>query len=68
MSLNETNCDVCGRFAGKGGSWAHRYDFVAMEPTHDPVRCKRCTETHGPILSNARPSPNNTNRYEGMIE
>lgn len=67
MSRNENNCDMCGRFVGKGGSFAHHYDFVAMEPDYDIGRCKKCTETHGPCLSNARPHDGNMKPYEWII-
>ncbi len=66
MSGYPFNCDICGRFATTG-SWAHQYDFVAMEPSHDTERCQQCSETVGPALSNARPYNDVWDQYEGKI-
>jgi hypothetical protein len=60
------NCSGCGRFATQG-SWAHQYDFVAMEPSHDTELCQHCTDKNGPAMSNARPHNNVWDRYEGRI-
>ena len=66
MSGYPFNCDTCGRFSTRG-SWAHQYDFVAMEPSHDTERCQACTDRHGPALSNARPYNDCWDPYEGRI-
>lgn len=66
MSGYPFNCGICGRFA-TAGSWAHQYDFVAMEPSHDSEICQRCTDEFGPVLSNARPYNDVWDQYEGRI-
>lgn len=66
MSGYPFNCSSCGRFATQG-SWAHQYDFVAMEPSHDEERCQACTDRYGPATSNARPYNNCWDQYEGRI-
>ena len=71
MSDANGKCDDCGRFFGygaPGGTWAHKYDFVAMEQSHTHLRCPRCTVRLGPVLSNARPSDGNMAPYEGWTE
>lgn len=66
MSGYPFNCETCGQFA-TAGSWAHQYDFAAMEPSHDSERCQRCTDKLGPVLSNARPRNDIWDQYEGRI-
>lgn len=65
--MNETNCDICGHFVGSGSSWAYMFSFGPLpEPSHTPVRCKRCTEEVGPIQSNARPNNGDLAPYQGI--
>lgn len=66
MSGLPFNCGLCGRFSTQG-SWAHQYDFVAMEPSHDTELCQACTDAHGPALSNARPYNDIWDQFEGRI-
>lgn len=58
-------CDDCGQFMREASSWAHIYDFVAMELSHEHFRCKRCTERLGPVRTNARPANGDLSPYEG---
>ena len=59
-------CDDCGRFAAlsNGASSAMMFDFVAMEPSYDHLRCASCTSKLGPVRSNARPSNGDMTPYE----
>jgi hypothetical protein len=66
--MNVNNCDACGRFVGMGGSFAMIFDFVAMEPSHEIFRCKKCTETIGPCCSNARPADENMKPYQWILQ
>lgn len=71
MGDHNGKCDDCGRFAsnreGGGASWADQYDFVAMCCDYVHVRCKRCTELMGPVLSNARPVNKDMAPYQGLF-
>jgi len=62
-------CDDCGRFMrfDARASWAHKYDFVAMECVYEHYRCARCTEELGPVHSNARPYNGDMSPYEGRF-
>ena len=66
MSDANGKCDDCGRFANYSGgaSSARMFDFVAMEPSYDHLRCAACTEKLGPIHSNARPANGDMSPYE----
>lgn len=59
-------CDDCGKFANltNGASSAMMFDFVAMEPSYDHLRCASCTVKLGPVHSNARPSNGDMTPYE----
>lgn len=61
------NCDICGRFVGRGGSWAHKYDMVAMGLSHEAYRCRSHTRSVGPIQSNARPHDSDMSPYQGIF-
>lgn len=68
MSELTGRCDDCGRFMSLSGgaSSARMYDFVAMEPSYDHARCRKCTETIGPVQSNARPANGDMSPYQSM--
>jgi hypothetical protein len=59
-------CNDCGRFAtlANGASSAMQFDFVAMEPSYDHLRCASCTAKLGPVRSNARPSNGDMTPYQ----
>jgi hypothetical protein len=69
MSDANGKCDDCGRFMrhGAGATWAHKYDFVAMECRYEHYRCAACTERLGPITSNARPHNGDMSPYQGSF-
>lgn len=68
MSDLDSRCDRCQRMVfmtEKKASWAERFCFVRMEPSHMILRCSRCTRKIGRALSNARPYDGNMRSYEG---
>lgn len=64
--FSQLRCDDCGRFASlsNGASSAMIFDFVAMCPDYEHLRCAACTARLGPIRSNARPSSTDMTPYE----
>lgn len=44
------NCCTCGRFCTvePGASWTMFYSGFPLEPDHEAIRCKACTERLGP--------------------
>ncbi len=64
--FDNPRCDDCGRYSGlhSGASSAMMFDFVAMEPSYDHLRCAACTVKLGPVRSNARPADGNMTPYE----
>lgn len=67
----DARCDDCGRFmdyTDSGASAAYKYDFIAMECTHQHWRCPFCTARLGPVRSNATPHNNDMTPYEFLVE
>jgi hypothetical protein len=65
MTALQNRCDTCAKFASnKGATFATMFDFVAMEASHDSMRCSACTERLGPVKSNARPHDGDTSKWE----
>jgi len=67
---DDMSCDRCNKhvfFSEKKATWANTYDFVAMEPKDELVRCSRCSQKFGRLRSNARPSNGDMSPYEGFI-
>lgn len=64
--FSQSRCDDCGRFAtlDQGASSAMIFDFVAMCPSYDHLRCRSCTEKLGRVRSNAKPSNGDMAPYE----
>lgn len=65
----DMGCDRCARrvfMSERKASWADTFNFVAMEPESELVRCSRCTRKAGRLRSNARPANGNMAPYEGM--
>jgi ribosomal protein L37E len=70
MKPYDNACDRCGRMVfldESKASWANTYDFVAMEPKDELLRCSRCTRVAGRVRSNARPSNGDMRPYEGWV-
>lgn len=67
MSDYNMKCDDCGRFMSSG-TWADKFDFVAMEPDYCHYRCDRCSEKFGPAASNARPANGDMSQYQGRLK
>lgn len=68
--MDDCLCDRCNRVVflnERGASWANTYDFVAMEPKSELMRCARCTRKVGPVRSNARPSNGDMSPYQGYF-
>ncbi len=71
MSEADMRCDDCGRFMNpehSGASTAIIYDFAAMEPSYEHLRCPPCSARLGPIHSNATPYNGDMSRYETHVE
>jgi hypothetical protein len=70
IGFSITRCDDCGRFASLSGgaSSAMMFDFVAMCPDYERLRCADCTERLGPVHSNARPSNGDMSPYETIYD
>jgi hypothetical protein len=49
------NCDTCGRFTKEepGASWKMVCSGWPPTPDHDVIRCRSCTEKHGPLQPQA---------------
>lgn len=64
--FSNLRCDDCGRFTllTGGVSSAMIFDFVAMCPDYEHARCPACTESLGPVKSNARPSNGDMTPYQ----
>lgn len=60
------NCSRCGKFTSRG-TWANIYDFVAMEQSHEIIRCEKCSDAGHAAHSNARPSDGDMRPYEGKL-
>lgn len=69
-TLNDNRCDRCNRVVflnERGATWANTYDFVAMEPKDELLRCARCSRKAGPVRSNARPANGDMRPYQGTV-
>ena len=68
--FDNPRCDDCGRYSGlhSGASSAMIFDFVAMEPSHEHLRCAACTKKLGPVHSNARPANGDMKPYETVTD
>jgi hypothetical protein len=69
-SAHDNRCDRCERVVflnERKATWANTYDFVAMEPEGELLRCSRCTRKAGPVLSNARPYNGDMRPYQGYL-
>lgn len=67
----DNSCDRCDKpvfLSEHKASWANTYDFVAMEPEGELLRCSRCTRKAGRLRSNARPSNGDMSAYEGFLK
>ena len=70
MSAYDNRCDRCNRpvfLNERKATWANTYDFVAMEPESELLRCARCSRKVGAVRSNARPYNGDMSPYQGFV-